>query len=181
MPTLLVDGLRFDFQSCMAAEKYDESQHYLKVWQNFDGGKKAVDVVAMRIQAAPVTVWLIEAKDFRVMRGPSNIYGLAQDVAKKVNDSLLGLGDAAKRAKIPAEKEHAKRAIAAEQRRIVLHLEPHVGPHSALFPREFGAGVLQKLKQLVRSVDPNPLIASIAKPALDRPRDVRRDVPWAVS
>lgn len=173
MPTLLVDGLQFDFQSSMAAEKYDQWQHYLKVWQNSNGGKKAVDVVATRIQAIPVTVWLIEAKDFRVMRGPSNIYGLAQDVAEKLADSLLGLEDAAKRAEIPAEKEHAKRAIAAQQRRIVLHLEPHVGPHSALFPSGFGAGVLQKLKQLVRSVDSNPSVASIAKPA--------SGAPWTVS
>ncbi len=160
----------------MAAEKYDGWQHYLQVWQNSNGGKKAVDVVAMRIQATPATVWLIEAKDFRVITNPpkpSHISGLARDVAEKAADSLLGLEDAAKRAEIPAEKEYAKRAIAAQERRIVLHLEPHVGPHSALFPRGFGAGVLQKLKQLVRSVDPNPLMASIAKPALG--------VPWAVS
>ena len=174
MPNLLVDGLRFDFRPSMAAEKYDESQHYQDLLK--PKGKKAVDLVAMRRQAIPVTLWLIEAKNFRVISSPpdrSNISGLAQTVADKVKDSLLGLEDAAKRAEIPAEKEHARRAIAAEQRRIVLHLEPHVGPHSALFPRGFGAGVLQKLKQLVRSVDPNPLVASITKPA--------PGVPWAVS
>ena len=54
------------------------------------------------------------------------------------------------------------------------HLEPHVGAHSALFPSGFAASVLQRLKQLVRTIDPNPLVLNIADTALV-------GVPWAVT
>lgn len=174
MPGLDVDGLRFEFPSAMAASKYDEWLHYLKHW-NAGGGKKAMDVVATRIQAAPAVVWLIEAKDFRIHTQdpePSNLYGLAQTVADKARDTLAGLRDAAENASDAEERAQALRACLAKSNRVVLHLEPRTGQHSILFPSNFTASVLQKLRQLVKSIDPNPLVVSIAKPG---------HVPWKVS
>ena len=149
MATLWVDGLRFTFKPAMAAEKYDEWQHYKEVW-NRDGGKKAVDVVAMRYRSAPPEQWLIEAKDFRTITSPpepSNCAGLPHTVAEKVEDTMAGLKDAAAHASNPEEQRHAARAVAARATRVVLHLEANVGPYSTLFPRDFSAAkVLQKLK-----------------------------------
>ena len=175
MATLSVDGLYFTFRPSIAARKYDGSLHYRTIWQH--QGQTAVDIVAMKMAAAPDTVWLIEAKDFRVITRepePSNLRGLAETVATKVVDTLSGLADAAANAVVPEEKEHAVRAMAATRTRIVLHLEPHDGQHSKLFPSNFSGGVLQKLKQLVKGIDPNPLVLNIANTP-------RAGVPWAVA
>jgi hypothetical protein len=175
MATLLVDSLRFTFLPSIEAQKYDDSQHYRTVWQL--QGRTAVDIVAMKMAAVPDRVWLIEAKDFRVVRGvpkPSNVQGLAQTIATNVADTLAGLEHAAANAIDPDEKEYATRATSAGQTRIVLHLEPHSGPHTKLFPANFSSGVLQKLKQLVKGIDPNPLVLNIANTTMAR-------VPWAVS
>ncbi|MFZ1403942.1 MAG: hypothetical protein WAW03_12695 [Anaerolineae bacterium] len=49
-----------------------------------------------------------------------------------------------------------------------------MGPHSVLFPAGFSASVLQQLKQLVNTIDPNPLVLNIANtPAAG--------VPWSVA
>jgi len=175
MATLQVDTLSFHFQPSIGAQKYDESNHYQMVWRLH--GKMAMDVVAQRMGGTPDPLWLIEAKDFRVITQEpeaSNLRGLAQTVAAKAVDTLEGLSDAAANAANAAEKEFASRATSAANTRIVLHLEPHVGQHTKLFPRSFSGGVLQKLKQLVQNVDPKPLVLNIA----DTPR---AGVPWTVS
>lgn len=64
--------------------------------------------------------------------------------------------------------------MAAPTKRVVLHLEPHLGPHTALFPGGFEASVLQKLRQLVKTIDPNPLVLNIATTA-------KAAVPWTVA
>jgi hypothetical protein len=120
---------------------------------------------------------MIEGKDFRVITNPpkpSNIGGLAQLVSDKVQDSIAGLNDAANNATTPTEQSLAKLAVSASAKRVVLHLEPHVGAHSALFPAGFAASVFQKLRQLVRAIDPNPLVLNIA----DTPSV---GVPWTVT
>ena len=182
MPTLQVDTLAFDFSETATAQIYDKWEHYTQVWNAPPGGKKAVDVVAVedvRVGDTPpqATTWLIEAKDFRVITNPpkpSNIGGLAQLVADKASDTLTGLADAGMRASTVSEKSHAASALAAGSKRIVLHLEPHTGHHSALFPAGFAASVFQQLKSLVSGIDPNPLVLNIANtPAVG--------VPWSVS
>jgi hypothetical protein len=175
MPTLRVDTLSFHFAPSINAQKYDESNHYQMAWRL--QGKMAMDVVAMRMGGTPDPLWLIEAKDFRVItRQPeaSNLSGLAQTVATKAADTLEGLSDAAANAADAAEKQYASRATSAVKTRIVLHLEPHVGQHTKLFPSSFSGGVLQKLRQLVQNVDPKPLVLNIA----DTPK---AGVPWTVS
>ena len=123
------------------------------------------------------TAWLLEAKDFRVITTPpkpSNIAGLAQFVADKTADTLAGLAHAQTHASVAGEQQLATAAMASTAKRIVLHLEPHTGAHSALFPAGFAAGVLQKLQQLVLAVDLKPLVLNIANtPAAG--------VPWRAS
>lgn len=173
MTTIVVDQtLTFVFIPSIAAESYDKWQHYINNWSNTAGGKKAVDIVAVN-GAPPSTAWLIEAKDFRVITNPpkpSNISGLAQFVADKVRDTLTGLSDASINATLVGEKQHAANAIACPTRRIVLHLEPHTGARSALFPAGFSTLVYQQLRQLVS----NPLVLNIANTP-------KSNVPWTVS
>jgi hypothetical protein len=176
MPTLKVDSLLFSFDRSVDAQRYDTWSHYLNMW-NKHGGEKAVDVVAVGGNAAANAMWLIEAKDFRVISNPpnpSNIGGLAQTVADKVKDTLAGLSHAQTHAVKASEKTHAAAALAAPIRRVVLHLEPHTGTHTKLFPKGFSASVLQKLKQLVKVTDPNPLVLNIASTPM-------AGVPWTVA
>jgi len=174
---LPVDGLLFSFNANVVAQKYDSSQHYTAVWNAAPGGKKAVDVVAVEGNPPQSTTWLVEAKDFRVITNPpkpSNIGGLAQFVADKAADTLAGLAHAGANAAVPAERQHAANAVASTARRVVLHLEPHTGPHTALFPAGFAANVLQRLRQLVKTIDSNPLVLNISTTPAS-------GVPWAVS
>jgi len=173
MPIVDVDSLRFSFRPRIVAEKYDDWNYYQKVLR-VERNLKAVDVVAVRVLTE---AWLIEAKDFRMITqppAPANLAGLAQTVNAKVRDSLTGLGLAAGSADRDSERRHAQWAVAAGERRVVLHLEPHSGPHSRLFPQRFAASVLQSLKQLVKDVDSRPKVLCIANTA-------QANVPWNVT
>ncbi|MEI6541334.1 MAG: hypothetical protein WCO86_17675, partial [Planctomycetota bacterium] len=90
MVTLNVDTLTFAFTGTIAdAQIYDKWVHYTTVWNAPPGGQKAVDVVAVETGTPPNICWMIEGNDFRVMTNPpkpSNIGGLAQFVASKVQD-----------------------------------------------------------------------------------------------
>ncbi|MCX6879290.1 MAG: hypothetical protein NTW21_36625 [Verrucomicrobia bacterium] len=182
MATLQVDTLKFDFESTVSAQIYDQWQHYSSVWNAPPGGQKAVDVIAVNVvtvEDAPTesTAWLIEAKDFRVITNPpkaSNISGLAQFVTEKVQHTLAGLADASAKAALPDEKQLATDALACPTKRVVLHLEPHTGVHTALFPIGFAASVLQRLRQLVTAIDSNPLVLNIANTPAS-------GVPWTAS
>jgi hypothetical protein len=174
MTTIQERAICFDFGPGIAAEGYDKWEFTAR------RDEKKLDIVAVETPAALETTWLIEVKDYRVIfpQTPpklANLSGLPETVAQKVQDSLVGLADAAVNAAHPGERQHAAWAVAAPKRRVVLHLEPHSGPHSALFPPTFTAPhVFQKLQQLVRSVDPRPLVLSIATTP-------RAGVPWSVS
>lgn len=176
MPPLPVNRLTFAFEPTITAGRYDQWQHHVTVRNALPGGRKAMDIVA--VDGVPSsTAWLIEAKDFRVITNPprsSNIAGLAQIVADKARDTLAGLADAGHQAVIPEERQLATDALACAHRRIVLHLEPHTSTHTALFPVGFSASVLQKLRQLVKTMDANPLVLNIANAP-------RSGVPWTVS
>ena len=176
MPTLQVDTFTFVFRPLVSAENYDQWQHH-NVVNAAPGGRRAVDVVAVEGVPPQSTAWLIEAKDFRVITRPpkpSNIAGLAQLVAEKTTDTLAGLADAQNHAVVAVEKKLAADVMTSAGKRIVLHLEPHTGPHSALFPAGFAANVLQKLQQLVQAIDPKPLVLNIANTRA-------AGVPWTVS
>jgi hypothetical protein len=176
MPILQVDSLQFTFSETVTAEKYDDWFHYRSVW-NRNGRQKAMDVVAIEISTIQGTTWLIEVKDYRVIDcppKPSNLTGLPQTVADKAIHTVNGLKDAASKATIISEREHAVQSLTLPVKRVILHLEPHKGPRTALFPSGFSANVLQKLKQLVSDIDPNPLVLNMnTTPAAG--------VPWEVA
>ena len=177
MATLQVDTLAFTFDAHVAAQIYDQWQYYTWVWNAPPGGQKAMDVVAVEGAPPASTAWLIEGKDFRVITNPpkpSNIGGLAQFVADKAAHTLGGLAGASAHAAEAAEKQHATDAAASNTKRVVLHLEPHTGAHSALFPKGFAASVLQQLRLLVKAIDTTPLVLNIANTPAS-------GVPWAVS
>ena len=170
-------SVTFAFDPSVSAGIYDQWQHYTTIWNAPPGGQKAVDVVAVDGVPPQSTAWLIEAKDFRVINNPpkpSNIAGLAQFVADKASNTLAGLADAQNHAAVAGEKQLATDAMASSGRRIVLHLEPHTGLHTALFPAGFAASVLQKLRQLVQAIDPNPLVLNLGNTP-------QAGVPWTVT
>jgi hypothetical protein len=178
MPTIPVENLIFDFRAVVDAQKYDTWVHYTQVWNKLPASQKAVDVVAVHTTAASTVAWLIEAKDFRIVDPTSpprysNVAGLPQTMATKVIHTLAGLADAASNATVQSEKNLATKVMTAGTRRIVLHLEPHEGPHSALFPTGFAANVLQKLRQLVKATDSNPSVLNTANTPFS-------GVPWTV-
>jgi hypothetical protein len=179
MGTVPVENLLFTFDAGTEAQKYDTSTHYREVWNKPPASQKAVDVVAVQNTTVPTTAWMIEAKDFRVVDPltppkPSNVTGLAETMAVKASHTLAGLADAAKNAADPSEKAIAMKAISAGKTRVVLHLEPHSGAHSMLFPSGFAASVLQKLRQLVKAIDANALVLNIANTP-------KAGVPWSVA
>lgn len=179
MPTVTEQNLKFFFDAAIDAQKYDTWTHYTAVLNRAPASQKAVDIVAVETSAAPVVAWLIEAKDFRIVDPtsppkPSNVASLPQTVATKVAHTLAGLADAAANATVPSEKELATKAVSTGTKRVVLHLEPHTGAHTALFPIGFTASVLQQLRRLVKAIDPNPLVLNIAN-------TTATGVPWTVS
>ena len=178
MVQLRVDKLLFTFTSGVAAQNYDQWRHYKMVW-NAHGNRKAVDVVAVQNHGAKAVTWLIEAKDYRIITNPPkpcNLAGLAKTMADKVRDTRAGLNDASTQAVHAGEKQLAAAAVQAPGTRVVLHLEPHSGSHSKLFPINFSANVLQKLKQLLNAADSKPVVAFVLNIGNTR----MAGVPWTV-
>lgn len=178
MNPVAVDSLIFNFHATVKAEKYDDWNHVNSHWINRNGMKK-MDVVAVEPIPAVQTLWMIEAKDFRIITSPprsSNIAGLPQTVADKAAHTIQGLSDTAINATDANEKNLALQSQKCNQMRIVLHLEPHppTGGRSALFPANFAVNVYQRIRQLVAHIDPNPLVLNISNTP-------RSGVPWSVA
>jgi hypothetical protein len=99
--------------------------------------------------------WLVEVKDYRSAPRTKSI-DLAGEVALKVRDSLALLATASRNANDANEAGLARESLKAKRISIVLHLE-QPARHSKLFPRAIDpAHVQQRLRQLVKSVDPHP-------------------------
>ncbi|MDE0508424.1 MAG: hypothetical protein OXI17_07285 [Gammaproteobacteria bacterium] len=177
MSQLRVESLNFTFESFVNADKYDEWQHVNMDWAD-RADKKKMDIVAVEPIPSVRTLWMIEVKDFRIVTDPpkpSNLSGLPQTVAKKAEDTLLGLADASRNTQVSSERQLSSQSQACGTTRIVLHLEPHPpsGPRSALFPRGFPASVHQQMKQLVAHIDSNPLVLNCSNTP-------QVGVPWTV-
>lgn len=147
------ERLTFTFPAGAMASKYDEWAHYRNQFNSAFRGTKAVDVV----YAATDTAWLIEVKDYRVNPRTKAI-DLADEVALKVRDTLAGLVSARLHANDADEKRVADALLRKRRLRVVLHLEtPQY--RSRLRPSAIEADkVLQKLKQLIKAVDPHPFV-----------------------
>lgn len=147
------DRLVFTFPAGAMSSKYDSWSHYRNQFNSAFGGTKAVDM----LYAAADTAWLIEVKDYRVNPRTKAI-DLAEEIALKVRDTLAGLVTARLYANDADEKRVADALLRKRRMRVVLHLET---PRSLsrLQPKPIEATtVLQKLKQLIRTVDPHPCV-----------------------
>lgn len=150
-----VDGLAFSFPDSWNTTKYDEWSFYRNQFQNTAGGQKAVDIVALSNNNE---LWLIEAKDYR-QNPRSKPSELPLEIAQKVCDSLAGIIAASVNANDSEEKNTSKKFISSlKQIRVALQLE-QPKKSSKLFPKLLDPAIIQqKLKQLVKTVDPHPLI-----------------------
>jgi len=150
---IIEDGLTFDFNAGWDAEKYDDWTFFKKQFGsvcNLCDGIKAVDIVAY----GRGTAWLIEVKDYRRHRRTKTI-DLADEVAKKVFDTLSGLVAAKYNATNTVERSMANQILNQTSLNVVLHLEQPL-KHSKLFPRVIDPSNIQKkLRKQLKAIDPH--------------------------
>ena len=159
MPTILEGQLRFVFPDDWRATAVEKWSFYRNQFQSVCGGTKVVDMVAVESKKC---LWKIEAKDYRLHRRTKTI-DLAEEIAIKIRDSLALLIAASANANDPDEKEMARAALKCPRLRVILQLE-QPAKHSALFPRAIDpANVQQRLKQLVKAIDPHPLVLEMGR------------------
>jgi hypothetical protein len=167
MTTIREGKLSFTFVNLWNVSKYDGWSHYRNQSINVCGGMKAIDVLALEPKGC---CWLLEVKDYRE-HPRIKVINLADEMAEKVRDTLAGLVAAQFCANDDNEKHSARQALRAKSLKVVLHLE-QPAKHSKLFPRAINpAAVLQRLKQLVKAIDPHPLVVEMA---------TMRNLPWSV-
>lgn len=168
-----VEQLDFDFDATVVPFQYEHGGVVVHGWPP----TKVVDVVAHEAAVPPPVTWLVEAKDFRVITNPparANLQDLAPTMDAKVRASIAGLAVAAAASNDPTVRAHAGVAIQTGSFRVVLHVEPHVGPHTRLFPIEYLPDLLVALRRLVKDIDADALVLDIA-------RTGTAPVPWTVS
>jgi hypothetical protein len=191
MISLKIGDLTFKFPNGWAAAQLDEWSYYRNQFLNLGNnvrmacnkcsaelkclacqtvktaGIKGCDILAI---LSPTT-WLIEVKDYR-RNLRTKAVGLADEIALKVRDSLAVIFGAKSCANDADEKALAGRAVACTRIRVVLHLEQTPTP-SRLFPRAIRpADVLQRLRQLIKAVDPHPVVAE---------KSDMKNLPWSVN
>ena len=168
MPTLEVGKLRFTFPDGWTVSQYDDWAFYRRQFQSVCGGTKAIDILAVENTTC---CWVLEVKDYRENPRTKAI-DIADEVAEKVRDTLAGLFAAQLNANDDNEKNLARSAIRAKRLRVVFHLEQPY-QHSKLFPRVIRlADVMQKLKRLIKAIDPHPQLVQI---------DSSKHLPWFVT
>ncbi|HEY9069535.1 MAG TPA: hypothetical protein VIV61_04720 [Candidatus Ozemobacteraceae bacterium] len=123
-------------------------------------GVKAIDILALDPDK---TAWLIEVKDYRRHRR-TKPEDLADEVSKKVFDTLAALLPAGIRATEDREKQAARAMLQARGLRVVLHLEQPRHP-SKLFPKVCDPSlILMKLRHHLKAIDPHPVVVNIGQP-----------------
>ena len=168
MPSLIEGLFTLRFPEHWKVSQFDRWSFYLNQFQRVCGGAKAVDVLAIEPK---VCFWKIEVKDYRQHRRTKTV-DLAGEIAMKVRDSLAALVAASVNANDAAEREMAMAALRCPRLRVVLHLE-QPAQHSKLFPRAIDpANVQQRLRQLIKAIDPHPLVVETAQ---------MRGVAWSVN
>ena len=147
--------LTFSFPDCCQASKYDDWSFYRNQFQAVAGGSKAVDILCVKGNA----LWLIEIKDYR-QHPRTNSSGIADELARKVRDTLAGLAAAEKEVKnYPDQRELARKALATGRWRVVLHLEQPAKPSKLWRTPIDPATVIQDLRsKKLKAVDAHPVI-----------------------
>ncbi len=154
MPSLTVDGLDFAFPEGWRASRYDDWSFYRRRFARMRDGIKALDLLAL---SPTRTAWLIEVKDYRQHARTKSIE-LADEVGRKVFDTLAALLPASLGADDAAEKRMAKALLGGRELRIVLHLE-QPAKHSRLRPRAINPpDVRQQLRRVLKPIDAHPLV-----------------------
>ena len=154
MPSVMEGHLTFEFSAGWEVSKLDGWSFYRNQFQSVCNGTKAVDIMA--IEPDQACVWFIEIKDYR-RNVRKKTMDIAEETAAKVRDSLALVAAANVIARNSDEKAQARYALGSQKIRVVLHLEQPSKP-SKLFPRKIDlANTQQKLRQLVRAIDPHAL------------------------
>ena len=164
MPTIPEGDLTFKFPNDSHVGKYDDWVFYRRQFSKIPG-TKAVDFVCVY----GAECWLIEVKDYRFhpRTKPTNI---AHEVAQKARDTLAGLAAIRRNAGREEERTLAQHALRTRRWRVALHLEQPQHT-SRLRPTPIDpANVRIALQNVLKGVDPHPVVADAA-----RPRG-----PWAV-
>jgi hypothetical protein len=159
MPSVDVDGLKFDFPTSWQASKYDEWSFYKNQFIRMWDGIKAIDLLAVDPDK---TAWLIEVKDYRnhARTKPSDLGG---EVARKVFDTLAAMLPAKVNANETEEVTMATAVLKAKRLRVVLHLE-QPKKQSALRPRAIDpANVQQTLRRLLKPIDAHPSVVETTR------------------
>ena len=150
-----VDGMRLTMPAGWWVWKYDDSDFHQTQFQNFAGGVKAMDAIALD---PAQTLWLIEVKDYRQnrRRKPSSVFA---EVADKARDTLAGLSVARVSAKAQRERTLAQQALGSRQIRVALQLAQSARLHR-LFPQVVeSADADIQLRRAVKQVDAKPVCA----------------------
>lgn len=159
MPSITEGSLTFTFPTGWEVSKLDEWSFYRNQFQSVSSGTKAVDLMA--IEPGRACTWFIEIKDYR-RRVREKTANVADEIAHKVRDSLALVAVASVNANDADEKGRAGRALQSRKLKVVLHLEQTTKP-SKLYPRKIDlANTQQRLRQLVRAIDPHALVREIA-------------------
>ncbi len=160
MTTLYEAHLACTFPADWDVTKYDDWIFYKNRFVNACGGNKGVDFLAYDHENR--RLWLIELKDYRQFRRTKDdTISLWDEIAIKVRDTLAGIF-AAKVDSTHPEQPYAARVLRCTELRVVLHLE-QPPTHSRLYPRDYNlANIQQKLKQLVKPIDPHPRVIELA-------------------
>lgn len=168
MITMQIEDLSFHFPDSWAVTRYDDWPFYRNRFKDACGGNKAIDLLALNPDDK--TLWLIEVKDYRYHPREKDVK-IWDEIALKSRDTLAGLVAARFNGEEP-ERSQAQRSLQARGLRVVFHLE-QPERHSKLFPRPFNlANVQQKLRQIMKPIDPHPLVTE---------RNQMGQVPWRVT
>lgn len=155
MPLVTEGNLMFEFPVGCDVAKLDDWSFYRNQFLKVCNGTKAVDILA--IDPGQACAWYIEVKDYRQHVRTKTMH-VADEIACKVRDSLALLAAASVKANDDLEKAQARRALRCRDIKVILHLE-QPAKHSRLFPRKIDlANTQQKLRQLVRAIDPHALV-----------------------
>jgi len=156
--TIDVEGRIFSFPNGWLVEKYDDGTFYRnrfeKCLKGVDG-VKAIDILAF---SPDKTMWLIEAKDYRLHRRRKETTP-AEEFALKVRDSLAGISAYSILTRGDRSGQLVSKIISEAVRIRLVYQFEQPAKHSKLFPRAFDiADIEQKIKCLLKSIDPRPMV-----------------------
>lgn len=167
--TMIEEGnLKFSFLPQVSACKYDNWAFYRNHFQSgCCRNNKAVDLICHLDEKA----WLVEIKDYRQHSRTKSV-DLGEEIAIKVRDTLAGLVAAQHQASNLDEKRFAREILRKKELRIVCHIE-QPGKVSRLRPQAIEPDkLLQKLRGLLKAIDPHPLVVSS--------QSFPKNLPWHV-